>query len=102
MTEHKLKSPPKKIIPSGGDALEVFEELTKFAVSDLQILAGLRELIDVGTPLFRSEIDHSLAVGAGCFAARFYASNDLHKLLLAARARNRSLNDPLELASNHT
>ncbi len=102
MTEQELKSPPKKIIPSGGDALEVFVELTKLAVGDLQTLTGLHELIDVGSPLFRSEIDHSAAVGAGCFAVRFEASDDLRELLATARARNRSLNNPLKLASNHS
>lgn len=82
-------------VPNGGVALAEFRELAELAVGDLEVVTGLRKLIDVGDPLFRGHINDSAAIGAGHIAFALEPSNGLHELLTAARirARNREFDD---------
>ena len=81
-----------ELIPMGS-ALAAFKELTELAVGDLETVAGLRELINVGDGLFRAKIDHCVTMGAGRAAVFLEPSDRFYELLAAARirARNRQL-----------
>jgi hypothetical protein len=76
-----------ELIPMGS-ALAAFKELTELAVGDLETVAGLCELINVGDTLFRA--DHCVTMGAGRAAVFLEPSDRFYELLAAARIRARN------------
>jgi hypothetical protein len=92
------KAFPPALAESMDVAFEV-RELGELLVSRPDMAQCVRDFIDVGSPLFRAEVDHAATETTGHFVVGYEPSDGLHALLAAMRAGQRKLDHPAEFGA---